>query len=845
MKLALKEFQETAVEELAQKVRYASEGAARVGPQAVVLSAPTGAGKTIIMTALIERLLQGDYTEPADPDATFLWITDLPELNEQTRDKMEATSSVLGAFTLRVIDSSFDQPRLDDGSVYFLNTQKLGKDKLLTQRGDGRTHTIWEIIDRTITEKDGSFYVVIDEAHRGMRTKRQENEAESIIQRFLIGTDEMAASPVVIGVSATPKRFEDLLGGLDHGRNRVDVPAADVRESGLLKDRIVLHHLADDQQADMTLLAEAAREWTEFDRRWADYAAAEGIDPVEPILVVQVEDAPKGQKAKSKGGTKTPLDQAIDNINGMLAVQLPAESFAHAFDSETALEAGSRTIRYLKPSQIARDRHVDVVFFKTALSTGWDCPQAEVMMSFRKAVDATYIAQLIGRMVRTPLARRVERDETLNSVALFLPHYDADGVARVIERLQDPEHEFVPPVGIEQANASQTLTPAEGTELVLEALAKVPSYIVPSARRAKQTIRLMRFTRALASDRIDEKAHDRERRKLITHLIKAVEDRRDHPEFAAAVDARGQITIGKVVYAQRTGEPENRGTREVRASDQNVNDLFAEAGRRIGEGLHSELWESLCKGVPDHDLSQIRMLKIQVAVLLADADVIRATEENAEGLAGKLHKKHRDAIELLAEKRRSAYRKLFGSALRPTETTIRLPERIVVPKRGGQLDRHLYVDELGQFAAELNSWETAVIESELNTPGVICWLRNEPRKDWALQIPYRDGKDVDRPLYPDFLVFREVDGRVEIDILDPHDPGRPDAAHKAKGLARFAENHGAAFGRIEIIAEGRAGRLLRLDLQDRSIRQAVKVADSAEALQHLYDTQGHVGLAAP
>ena len=115
------------------------------------------------------------------------------------------------------------------------------------------------------------------------------------------------------------------------------------------------------------------------------------------------------------------------------------------------MEVGNRTVRYLKPSQIAGDRQVDVVFFKTALSTGWDCPQAQVMMSFRNAVDATYIAQLIGRMVRTPLARRVERDETLNSVALFLPHYDADGVAKIITRLQDPEHEYVPPVDGEQA----------------------------------------------------------------------------------------------------------------------------------------------------------------------------------------------------------------------------------------------------------------------------------------------------------------------------------------------------------------------------------------------------------
>jgi type III restriction enzyme len=81
-----------------------------------------------------------------------------------------------------------------------------------------------------------------------------------------------------------------------------------------------------------------------------------------------------------------------------------------------------------------------VVFFKTSLSTGWDCPRAEVMMSFRRAEDHTYIAQLLGRMVRTPLARRIERDAALNDVHLFLPYFDDAAVKAVVEDLKDIEH---------------------------------------------------------------------------------------------------------------------------------------------------------------------------------------------------------------------------------------------------------------------------------------------------------------------------------------------------------------------------------------------------------------------
>jgi type III restriction enzyme len=53
-----------------------------------------------------------------------------------------------------------------------------------------------------------------------------------------------------------------------------------------------------------------------------------------------------------------------------------------------------------------------------AISTGWDWLRAEVLVSLRAAQEYTYIAQLIGRMVRTPLARTITVSDcgTLNDV---------------------------------------------------------------------------------------------------------------------------------------------------------------------------------------------------------------------------------------------------------------------------------------------------------------------------------------------------------------------------------------------------------------------------------------------
>jgi hypothetical protein len=53
-----------------------------------------------------------------------------------------------------------------------------------------------------------------------------------------------------------------------------------------------------------------------------------------------------------------------------------------------------------------------------------------------------------------------------------------------------------------------------------------------------------------------------------------------------------------------------------------------------------------------------------------------------------------------------------------------------------------------------------VLEQELAREGVAGWLRNPPRKPWALTVPYRSGGagGEDKGLYPDFLILRNGDG---------------------------------------------------------------------------------------
>ncbi len=66
------------------------------------------------------------------------------------------------------------------------------------------------------------------------------------------------------------------------------------------------------------------------------------------------------------------------------------------------------------------------------------------MMSFKHANDATYIAQLLGRMVRTPMQMHIQVDDVLNDVHLYLPYFNEETVKDVVEALQSTEGGDIP-----------------------------------------------------------------------------------------------------------------------------------------------------------------------------------------------------------------------------------------------------------------------------------------------------------------------------------------------------------------------------------------------------------------
>jgi type III restriction enzyme len=829
MKVTLFDFQEEALADLHKRLTQARAFASVDDPHAISFSAPTGSGKTIVMTALFEDILYGSPDLEAQPDAVILWISDMPELNEQTRLKIESKSDRIRVRQLVKVDSIFDAEQLLGGSIYFMNTQKLGTDKLLTRKGDQRQYAIWETLTNTAQAIPDRFYVVIDEAHRGMRTGKAAASAQTIMQKFLLGSaeDGLCRMPMVLGLSATPKRFEDLLSASTaHTVHRVHVKTDDVRESGLLKDRVVIDYPVGGTQAEITLLGEAAARWQVMRKRWRAYCQSEGEPEVRPILVVQVEDGTDSVL------TRTDLGAILSTLERVLERRLREGEVAHTFNEVGDHEIDGRRVRRVEASRIEDDRKINVVLFKMSLSTGWDCPRAEVMMSFRRAQDHTYIAQLLGRMVRAPLARRIEKDAALNDVHLYLPHYDKETVEAIINDLKNVED--VPPTTVGAARELVTLGRRKGTEAVFAAMGELVTYRVNAVRKQSDLRRLMGLGRGLTHDRIGETLQEQVTEKVIGKIASEIKRIRTSGDFEQRAKQITGVPLERVVVKGAIMLDE-REHYTLEAASADIERRFQQAGRLLGNGLHTTYW----KTQGDRDANEV---KVEAIILTQDHAGMEALESLAETEFNTLYENHKWNIGKLKEQRRKHYDKLRLATAKPQDIFWILPESIDFRRSpdAPSFERHLYVDEKGVFQVDLGGWEQGVLEEELADPTVVAWLRNVDRKQWSLEIPYRESGAI-KPMFPDLVIVRQVNDAFRFDILEPHDPSRDDNAAKAVGLAEFAEKHGYLFDRVQLIRKKRAAdgkdHYFRLDVGKEPVRKKVLHVDSNDALDQVFDQE--------
>lgn len=814
----LRTYQAKAAADVVKRVR---QGMAEPGDTIATLSAPTGAGKTIIAAAAIDELLHGNDTSPGDLGLVILWFSMSPALNEQTAAKFARASSKLAERT-RVIDTSAEYagPSLDPGRIYFLNPQKLGRGATQYRAGDHRKRDLWDTLNGTVERHGARVIVFVDEAHQGTGSNAAGDA--TYLSQFLNGTGlGKQKAPVVIGVSATPDRFDKGVTGRST-KTSITVDINEVRIGGLVKDKILLGHPTEEIASDVTLLMEAARQRTRMAHLWAQYTEQNDEPPVEPILLVQM---PANVPELTVAGW---LDAIMEADRTLVAANI-----INALQDKTVQTYGSHDVRYVDPPRIQETPNAKVVLFKDALTTGWDCPRAEVLISMRGSKDDTTITQLIGRTVRTPLAKKVAGDEELNAVRVYLPHFDDKTVEGVIGRLRDGDDAIASDVIAKPVRVVRNPeVPAEAWG----AFDAFPTWTRPVRTARSTTSRLVTASMVLSRNDVLEDAPSIAQRHIVDTLLSHFETNREWVENK--VEEYTDVDYVTRAVDWMTGEQVGAEDAKLAIASRNILDLYKQAKSRMPDASAAWLWEHLVNEGVYEDKAEARLV---VAALAQQPDTTKAVEDAARSLLQQWKQQHLADLGRLGGQAQQDFLAVFIESKVSEEVTTTLPEPTNVAAVERTWQKHLLAAETdftlasdvkvsaGTFPFKpANTWEDRTLTAEVELHDTVAWYRNPTGGPHAIAVPYGEPGN-QRMLYPDFVIFtRRADGSIAIGIVDPHRPDLGDTLPKWLALGKYAEQNADRLQRVwAVIDDKDTDGLLFLDLSQPAARAALQAADAA------------------
>ncbi|MDP9433531.1 MAG: hypothetical protein M3P91_12735 [Actinomycetota bacterium] len=444
---------------------------------------------------------------------------------------------------------------------------------------------------------------------------------------------------------------------------------------------------------------------------------------------------------------------------------------------------------------------------KDAISTGWDCPRAEVMVSFRPAKDETHITQLLGRMVRSPLARRVPGDERLNAVDCILPFFDKTTAGNVVKYLTGQIEEMPG-----SAQRKVLLDPCELTrnpeipQAVWDVWDSLPTETMP-VRGARAVVRLTSLAQALSTDGLRPKALATVSRELVAELDALAE--KHSTSLDKAIEEIWSVHVKEIV-GRTGGFAPTYNDFVIRADDRAIRTGFQFAQQALGATVAQAYVDHLC---PEGEEDELRDAFVWTAALAATKEIREKVDATANGIAVRLIDEHRRDIERLTDERRAEYERIRALAVDPQrgvlgEPRLRLEDYKVVDNSGAVsiaplLRGHLMADKNGNYPlGGLNPWEVDVVQTEMARAGALAWYRNPPRPALdSVTIAYRDHEGNWRSMHPDFVFFHDIDGSVRASIVDPHGHHLDDATTKLRALADFAERYPSAFHRVEQLTQ--------------------------------------------
>lgn len=385
MLYSLKDYQYNASESLKDRFmlyfRELKDG--KITNAEIVFKAPTGSGKTFIVSSVLEDL----SNELNDENFCVIWAC--PGKGDLHIQSFDAVKKYLeGNPVCSLLEEEFFGTRehINNKEFVFVNWEKLiMKDRetgdwannlMKDQEGTNFLNVLNE------TRLNGTkIILIIDESHIGSGSNTRITEFKDTIIKPQI-TLKMSATPLDnhIDVEVNPQDV------IDEGMIKRDVI---VNEGISKKDRSL-----EEKDSEQLILEKGYEKRNELKKRFENVGSI-----VNPLVLIQIPNVEAGE-AKKQVICDFLQNKDITIGNGKLKIWCDE----HENFDKKAIKKLTDCTEYL--------------IFKTAVATGWDCPRAQILIKFREGHSETFEIQTIGRILRTPEAKAYD-DTLLDNAYIF------------------------------------------------------------------------------------------------------------------------------------------------------------------------------------------------------------------------------------------------------------------------------------------------------------------------------------------------------------------------------------------------------------------------------------------
>jgi len=131
-------------------------------------------------------------------------------------------------------------------------------------------------------------------------------------------------------------------------------------------------------------------------------------------------------------------------------------------------------------------------------------------------------------------------------------------------------------------------------------------------------------------------------------------------ELGAAKKGVLQVAVKAVAVSGGIATPAQDANYAIGASEIDIDRLFEDAGRSLGNGLHKDYWR-------DQEERDATDVKVEVVALSGNHAAMAAIEKLAEQSFNKLYDDYKGVIGKLGEAHRARYERLRLAAAKPSE----------------------------------------------------------------------------------------------------------------------------------------------------------------------------------